>query len=482
MIQRFRRTTAGTSGHRSAPFVTFPVFMFAACLIVFSFAGSPLPAAAAGEGSGAADSATGTPPVPAWTVGYWFWDSYGRPHFDTGLPEPELLYVQAGSMSSSGRYGPVEPSLRWPGTVPKAGEYFVLLRVDDPVVPSLEVIPVLARKYRSVKAAAARTRCRVAGFQLDFDCPTRLLGDYAVFLKALREALPAEDRLSITALLDWFGPGTAVKDLMPWVDEFVPQFYDTGLLPKEEESRGIAEPIDALLWAPRFNAMGKPYRLGISVFGRMSVQKPGSGKERFSVRDSLLGYLRERELVLASRAKSAAGERVLRFTARMRPSKFRAIPGEAEEVEMVLPTAESLKTAYEAAKAFGGACSGVIFFRWPSESESMVLRPDEVNRILAGGAAPSRDVVTVEDGFCAAVQCSNLYVKLADRFPEKPVRVRVLASGDLDYFLPSEEVKAVLSGKRSIDVWIPAFAGVPAIFAGRAVSTAPVTFAIEEKP
>ena len=107
-------------------------------------------------------------------------------------------------------------------------------------------------------------------FEIDYDFPTSSLATYGTFLRELRQELPASQLLSITALLDWFGPRTAIADTVKWVDEFVPQFYDTA---HERMSGGIAEPIDALKWAPVFNAYRVPYRIGISSFGRIARRR-----------------------------------------------------------------------------------------------------------------------------------------------------------------------------------------------------------------
>jgi hypothetical protein len=133
----------------------------------------------------------------------------------------------------------------------------------------------LVERYRAVKQQADAAGQRVAGFQLDFDCPEARLQEYARFLQHLRDALPADEWLSITALLDWFRPGTRVGEVLQWVDEYVPQFYDVGAVAGEEGTE-IAMPIDAGKWAPVFNAFGRPYRIGISVFGRIGSIRDGA--------------------------------------------------------------------------------------------------------------------------------------------------------------------------------------------------------------
>ena len=45
---------------------------------------------------------------------------------------------------------------------------------------------------------------RVAGIQLDYDCPTSKLADYAYVVREIRKRLPPQYQLSVTGLYDWF--------------------------------------------------------------------------------------------------------------------------------------------------------------------------------------------------------------------------------------------------------------------------------------
>ena len=67
----------------------------------------------------------------------------------------------------------------------------------------------------------------IAGVQVDFDARTRHLDAYADFLREVRAHLPAEDRLSITGLLDWGGERDPadLNALGGVVDEMVIQTY-----------------------------------------------------------------------------------------------------------------------------------------------------------------------------------------------------------------------------------------------------------------
>lgn len=84
--------------------------------------------------------------------------------------------------------------------------------------------------YRRIFADLARWEAagnRLVGLQIDFDSNTRGLANYAVFLRDLRQRLPARYKLSVTGLLDWSAQGdpAALGKLAGSVDEVVIQTY-----------------------------------------------------------------------------------------------------------------------------------------------------------------------------------------------------------------------------------------------------------------
>lgn len=82
---------------------------------------------------------------------------------------------------------------------------------------------VLAAVRRHAPAAAAG-----AGWlQLDFEAPARQWPAYGRLLAAVREALPPQVRLSITALAHWCLSTDRWLDALP-VDEVVPMLYQLG--------------------------------------------------------------------------------------------------------------------------------------------------------------------------------------------------------------------------------------------------------------
>lgn len=111
--------------------------------------------------------------------------------------------------------------------------------------------------------------------ELDFDCPDRLLGNYAKFLQAFGNAL-APARVSITALASWprhpqFGKLTEA------VSSFHPMFYDlTADTPEEARNNRFQAMADDSVerWMDAWKSCPKPWRAGLPSFERVTVFKP----------------------------------------------------------------------------------------------------------------------------------------------------------------------------------------------------------------
>jgi hypothetical protein len=413
------------------------------------------------------------PPRPlTWEVGYWYWSHSSR---DPGpIPSavmPDVVYVQVGTLSVAGL-----AESRWPTRLPPAKSYVATWRSDEARPPDAALGVPLAATFARIEAEAARARQRVVGLQLDVDCPTRSLAAYAAFLRDLRGRLPSGQRLSITALLDWFGRGTGAPELVASVDEYVPQFYDAQLGGPGAE---IAEPVDVRRWAPVFNGLGTPYRIGLSAFGRIQrarLRTDGS-VARESFRDVKLLELWSQGLRVIETETNRSAEQVVRWDV---PRALPPALAVGDRVEAVLPTRESVRSGNDAARAFGGLCAGVVFFRWPGADETLVMSPDEVAQSLTGVAktfAPPR--LQASDGGCAGRHCVDLTAGLDDRFPSRPVKLQLVASSDVEYLVPSQPAVTVRqTGVREIMVGIPEFVGEREVRLGRAFSRLPARYEI----
>jgi hypothetical protein len=348
-------------------------------------------------------------------------------------------------------------------------------RSDEAKPPDVSLVAPLTKAYRQAQVAAARAGQGVVGLQLDVDCPTRSLATYADFLTSLRRQLPSGTRLSVTALLDWFGKGTEVHRVLAAVDDYVPQFYDVAL---DGPGSEIAHPIEVRRWAAIFNGYGTRYRIGISAFGRVQrVRSRANGAPaRDAFRDARVLDLWSARFRLVQTTTNGAAERVLSWDVLQgRPPALEA----GDRVEAILPTPESVRSAYEAAHAFGGLCAGVIFFRWPGPGETLLMTPDEIAESLRrdSNVAPPR--LETSDGGCTGRSCADLRVRLHDRFPTRPTEFRITASTDVEYLLAAGEgVTLRQLGPRQIAVAIPAYVGQSDVPLGRAFARQPGRYAI----
>ena len=414
---------------------------------------------------------------PAWKTGFWLWAGAAIDSKVAGDQKFDLLYVQTGVINKN--YVD-STSWSWQTQLPAATEYWALWRYEPPLQPTDTQIQLLARDFGKRKGEAEKQGHKLIGIQLDYDCATDDLRGYASFLDQLRQALPPETRISITALLDWFRPGTRIRDVLSHVDEYVPQFYDVGTA-EQGGTPGIAEPLNPSRWGPVFNSFRVPYRIGISAFGRIQLKR---GETIQFFRDlAPLDIQGNAGLTRISTAQTPAGEQqvILRVREPVWLGYHRPNPG--DQIEWIMPTRKSAEAAYKSAKTMGGFCAGVVFFRWPARDETLVLNPEQLmgwisNRKVAS-APPS---LSVEEGNCVALHCWDLQARIFNSMPDHPVAYVLHISSPLEYFLPDRRIRlrAVTLNRRAIRIALPAYHGARTLYLGRAVTAEAAQFRIEE--
>ncbi len=203
-------------------------------------------------------------------IDYWVW------HRSTPLTDAEraelaaqevkTLFWNVGEMENrSGKW-------RWkmkPRALAGVAEGFRVVPVvrltsenRQPFTP--EVLAGLGAELKSVAAEAGRA-------QLDFDCPDRLLADYAAALHILRGSVP---HLTITALAHW--PRLpAFAALTREVEEIAPMFYD---LQVDPTGVNVDAPPPPLLDPEQVEAALRPWKTcpipwrgGLPTFARLTV-------------------------------------------------------------------------------------------------------------------------------------------------------------------------------------------------------------------
>jgi len=422
--------------------------------------------------SGCAISQSG--PRQTWQTGFWLWEGYSAIPPWKGDPL-DVIFLQVGSMGPRERGQPywVSAYPGIPANLPPAREYWLVFRYEQQGIPDPEIAPYVADAVTDLRLSAQRQQLKIAGIQLDIDCPTARLHDYARLIHSLREYLPGEYQISITALLDWFREGTAVGDVIREADEFVPQFYDGGGRYGGESV--IASKVDGARWGPIFNRFGKRFRVGISTFGRVH------NDARYYFGDLSLLDVGSNSAFQVQAARSETNELVLRYRA-VRKTKVGYVgyePGTG--FEFVLATPESVSGAVDAVRHMGGQCAGVLFFRWPAAYESLTMFPEEVLQAAGIGSSATRKSQLLEvDGHCATVSCRDLYLESAHPLAPAVLHGRVRVSAELEYVLPEPKLQTRMSGPSQIEFAVPAYCGRGRLFIGRAVTLKPAEFTLED--
>jgi hypothetical protein len=421
-----------------------------------------------------------------WTSGFWFWPGSSSDEFSEA-PPVDVLFVNVGSINKRPPWQDQKASWSvWgqlPDDLPDAREYWLVFRCDSQEVPDIEVATMLGRRISLLREQARQVHWPVAGVQLDIDSPTRALPQYAKFLHELKKNLPQGVRISITGLLDWFRPGAAIADVIKETDEFVPQFYDVAYLSAPDGRTAIAAKIDAAEWGPKLGRFGKPFRIGVSAFGRASYQRAGSPaalRVPTIFPDLAPLDIGANSAFSLETTRDQANELILNYRANRRAridwNTFEA----GDTVRFTLPTSEAIRAAVASAKSMRGSI-GVLFFRWPGENDHLVMLPEEV--LTAAGASSQQSQnssIAVIDGSCAAVKCVDVYLVNAHPLSAEPAQIRIRSSVELEYFLPEKTIPVRMTGPSTLELSLPPYCGQRRMYLGRVVTAKPSEFSLEE--
>lgn len=406
----------------------------------------------------------GRPATIPFTTGFWFWHGSRA---QSPSPAPlDVLYAHAATLTHrQGWLALAEPL----DHLPPARHYWLVYRFESSA-PALDAVPTLIASFNQ----QSRQGLPIAGLQLDLDCPTSALPQYARFLRQLRRGLPPQSQLSITALLDWFRPGTAVAGAIAEVDEFVPQFYDVRVSRGVQFAANIAEPFQPAHWGPIFNRFNKPFRIGLATFGRARLlPAPNHPRPSYYFRDVVpADFATHPEFRLETTA-TPAGETVLTYRAAqpvtIADQHFQ--PGDA--VQFILPNTAAITSAAASVRLVGGQVAGILFFRYPTAGPDLALQPSELLQ-----STPRTSQIDSVPAPCAALNCQDLYWLPAQSFSSLPVRARIQSSTPLHYFMPAGRVPITLSAPTELRLSLPPYFASTRLYLGRAVSTRAAAFTL----
>jgi hypothetical protein len=179
-----------------------------------------------------------------------------------------------------------------------------VIRIDGRL-PTLDT-GAIAKRTHALVAKWRAAGVHVDGIEIDFDCPSSRLGDYAKLLAAIRPQLPNDATLSVTALPAWIGaPGLA--DVLTQSDEAVLQVHAVS-----DPKHGLFDSKQARQWIDAFaRQTTKAFRVALPAYGsalvvdaeghtvgvesEATLAEPGARMELFSDPREVAGLLRDLE-------------------------------------------------------------------------------------------------------------------------------------------------------------------------------------------
>ena len=366
-------------------------------------------------------------PVPP-TYGMWYWHMPFRVTGDDLVHLRKMgvdtLYVRAGTFSSDGKRAVTILPQTWETPAPGMG-VVLTMNFDPGLVSHLETIPAetlagdVARGL--LRAREGAKGVRFAGYQLDVDCPTRLLPRYADLLRRVRRRVPGP--FSITALPTWLNSSNVVE-LADAVDFIAPQFYENRTGRTLEDLKPVSDPAALRSGLLTLRGLRVPFRIGIAAYGHALLYDP-----RGRIAGMYNGLSPEdamRHPALRVEAGGALeGERRLVLRAVRSDVNGR---GAGARIAYVLPTPEALRRqlAVYREQAPPNAL-GPILYRFPEPGEALALPLAADEAAFAGRlATPSLRVSLLS----RAVPWSLIGPNARAARPPVALSVRATATGD----------------------------------------------------
>ena len=219
------------------------------------------------------------PRAPAFETAYWAWQRNEPPN------ENDLAQLRAGGVRT----------LYWHvGDLENTGATWKWKsRIRLPALAGFDIVPVVrletherAPFARESLSSLGKTLSAAAGesgkLQLDYDCPDRLLPDYARSLREIHQIVP---HLSSTALPGWIHQ-PALAELGQSVDELLPMFYDYEPDPVVPGAAPVPVIVPDKLrsWLTAWNRCRTPWRVGLPNFARLTIYDP-DGQPRGNLRE-----------------------------------------------------------------------------------------------------------------------------------------------------------------------------------------------------
>lgn len=145
---------------------------------------------------------------------------------------------------------------------------WLVVRLDGSLA-QLDAAAILPQ-IQSIIARWRSAGVNLTAIEIDYDAPTSRLADYQHLLTSLRQALPSDVTLSITALPTWLS-SPQLPALLAAVDSSVLQLHSV-LSPQQ----GLFDPTLALRWSRLYAQISAhPFYLALPAYGSALISAPG---------------------------------------------------------------------------------------------------------------------------------------------------------------------------------------------------------------
>jgi hypothetical protein len=400
---------------------------------------------------------TPLPPQPPLEVSLWYW------HQPFALPDTDVaqlksmgvsqLFVRTGTFHKWGDGIRLTMPQQW-GKNTGALPITLVFRFDYDVVKGYEplsngkLVTEIVASMLSERARAEQAGAHVIGVQLDLDCPTRLLTNYADLLSNIHMKLYTSHlQLSITALPTWF-TSSYIENVVDSVDFTVPQYYEAEL-PSRLDSFATVSRLERMMRGlAAAGAAGRPFYAGVPAFGHALVYD-GAGKLRGTFRDMGACAVADSPnfRMVRSFAADAYGKPAAR-EAYIGEDIFDFVPAETESggrsphLIFDLPTPEMIAQHLAAVRANRPPnCRGVILFRYPEAGESLTLPMPALAAAVKG--EPVRPDLRVRVTSVAA-PWELIETQRAATRPPRELTVTITNVGTANTFLRSDALTVTL--------------------------------------
>lgn len=224
-------------------------------------------------------------PRPAPQQAVYIWQRLWTPAVEQALSQAadavDVVMVLAGEFEAEGgQMKPRAASAGWKTLAGAKKPVWAVVRahqlpgIDDAAQRTV-LAHIVSALARDALQAGRTSGTELRGVQLDYDCPTAGLGEYAEFLRALRNDLPGT-AFSITALPDWLSQ-PAFRDVLRGLDHFVLQVHSLERPSNADNPVTLCDPVRARQWIRAAGKLGCPFYVALPTYGyRLFFDEPGN--------------------------------------------------------------------------------------------------------------------------------------------------------------------------------------------------------------